>query len=352
MNSIEHEKTFNRFRSVKPNPIRISQDALVKTGYLELGKQFPLLIQPSIDNVTLVAWAKNNREFIETHLLHYGALLFRNFEVVSMSEFEHFARAISSEMIEYGERSSPRTKLSGLVYTSTDHPADQYIQLHNEQSYTLKWPMKIWFFCIQPALQRGRTPIADSRNVYKRLDPHIIAKFTRKKVMYVRNYGDGLGLPWQEVFQTSNRSTVEEHCRSAFIEFEWMDNNRLRTRQVRPAVRRHLKTGDMLWFNHAVFFHVSSLEPSVRESMLAVLKPEDLPFNTFYGDAHPIEPSVLEEIREAYRQETVAFDWHKGDILMLDNMLTSHGREPFVGPRKIVVAMAEPFGGNKGEDEL
>jgi hypothetical protein len=33
-----------------------------------------------------------------------------------------------------------------------------------------------------------------------------------------------------------------------------------------------------------------------------------------------------------------------GDILMVDNMLVAHGREPFSGPRKILVAMAEPFG--------
>jgi len=69
----------------------------------------------------------------------------------------------------------------------------------------------------------------------------------------------------------------------------------------------------------------------------------DLPFNTFYGDGSPIEPSVIEQIYDAYRQEQIAFDWQAGDILMLDNMLVSHGREPFVAPRKIAVAMAEPF---------
>ncbi len=28
---------------------------------------------------------------------------------------------------------------------------------------------------------------------------------------------------------------------------------------------------------------------------------------------------------------------------MLDNMLVAHGRAPFVGPRKIAVAMTEPI---------
>jgi len=44
-----------------------------------------------------------------------------------------------------------------------------------------------------------------------------------------------------------------------------------------------------------------------------------------------------------YQQEAVIFPWQAGDILMLDNMLTSHGRKPFVGARKVLVGMAEPF---------
>jgi alpha-ketoglutarate-dependent taurine dioxygenase len=51
----------------------------------------------------------------------------------------------------------------------------------------------------------------------------------------------------------------------------------------------------------------------------------------------------LDEIREVYRKAAVTFTWEKGDILMLDNFLASHGRESFVGPRKILVAMAELF---------
>ena len=205
--------------------------------------------------------------------------------------------------------------------------------------------MKIWFFCVQPALTGGCTPIADSRKILKRLRPQTVEKFSQKQVLYVRNYGDGLGLHWPEVFQTTDKSVVEQHCREASIEFEWKDNNRLRTRQVRPAVRIHPHNGEQSWFNHMLFFHVSSLPPSVRDAFVSGIGEEDLPFNTYYGDGSPIEPSVLEEVRAAYAQETLAFPWQKGDILMVDNMLVAHGREPFTGPRKIVVAMAEPFNG-------
>ena len=161
--------------------------------------------------------------------------------------------------------------------------------------------------------------------------------------MYVRNYGDGLGLPWQEVFQTSERAAVEEHCRKAFIEVEWKDHERLRTRQVRPALRKHPKTGETVWFNHALFFHLSSLAEADRESLISAVGEENLPHNTYYGDGSAIDIKVLDRIREAYRRETISFAWQQGDILMVDNMLVAHGRESFEGPRKIAVVMGEPF---------
>ncbi len=337
------ERTTSRLKKLttaKPRAVTLSGDALFETSYLAADRRLPLVVQ--FAKVDLATWARRHEQMIEAELLRHGAILFRGFDVRSLRAFEDFTRTVSRELLEYGERSSPRTRLSSGIYTSTDHPADQHIVLHNEQSYTLNWPMKILFCCLQPAPQGGRTPIAGSREIYRRLDPALIQLFEKKSVMYVRNYGDGLGLPWQEVFQTRTRSEVEEHCRRAAIVCEWKDGDRLCTRQLRPAVRSHPKTGEMVWFNHALFFHVSSLD-GATQAAFAGLTADELPFNTLFGDGTPIDPALMEEIREAYREATVSFEWQEGDVLMLDNMLVAHGREPFVGPRKVVVAMADPF---------
>jgi alpha-ketoglutarate-dependent taurine dioxygenase len=332
----------NTFKGVKPKPLKLSAEALVRTELLP-GTGAPLVLRPDACDLSLAEWAQDKRQFIDEELGRYGGLLFRGFNLSTVERFERFMRAISADTIEYGERSSPRTRVGDGVYTSTDHPADEPILLHNEQSYTLNWPMKICFFCVTPAPERGRTPIADSRRVLDRLSPSMKETFARKQVTYVRNYGEGLGLPWQEVFQTGDRAVVERHCRQAQIEWEWKDRNRLRTRQTRPAVRRHPRTGELVWFNHALFFHYTSLRASTLESLLSVVTEDEMPFNTFYGEGSPIEPSVLAELREVYEQETVSFDWQEQDVLLLDNMLMAHGREPFSGPRKILVSMAEPF---------
>jgi len=328
--------------SVRRKPLTVSQSGLVTAETRKGERELPLVICPSVGGVDLAAWAKNNRQRVQAHLLKYGGILFRNFDVSSAEAFEQFVIASSSELLPYKERSSPRTRVSNNIYTSTDYPADQSIFLHNENSYQRAWPLKIFFFCAVPPAQGGETPIADCRRVFERIAPKIRRRFIEKGWMLVRNFGHGLSLTWQSVFQTEDRAAVEDYCREAGIEAEWR-GDRLRTRQVRRAAASHPVTGEMVWFNHAAFFHVSTLEPSTRDVLLAGLEEEDLPNNTYYGDGLPIEPSVLEEVREAYRNETVTFTWQKGDILMLDNMLVAHGRNPYAGQRKILVAMAEPF---------
>lgn len=321
--------------------VSISPESLVSLAYLRPGDELPLLLQPALENVNLAAWAAEHRELIESQLLKHGALLFRGFAVETAEKFEECARAMCSELLDYRERSSPRTEINRGIYTSTDYPADQSIHFHNEQSYTKSWPMKLWFYCLRPSERGGATPIADGRKVLSLLNPELVERVRRKRIMYMRNYGDGFGLTWQAAFQTENKSAVEDYCAQSGIDFEWKDGNRLRTRQIFDNIATHPATGEQVWFEHAAFFHISSLNPAVRESLLAEFADEDLPFNTYYGDGSPLEDAVLDEIREAYRQAAVRFNWEQGDILLLDNMLTSHSRDAFTGERQILVAMGE-----------
>ncbi|MBH8561820.1 TauD/TfdA family dioxygenase [Nostoc sp. CENA67] len=324
-------------------PKRQAVKDLVQITPLIADNSLPLLIQATVEGVNLVAWVANNQKLIKKHLIKHGGILFRNFQVKDIAEFEQFIQEVAGELLEYRDRSSPRSAIQGKIYTSTDHPANQQILLHSENSYAANWPLKIFFYCVKPAQQGGETPIADTRKIYQRISPQIREKFAEKQVMYVRNFGDGFGLPWQTVFQTTNREDVEEFCHQNSIEFEWKAENKLRTYAQRPAIAKHPITGETVWFNHAVFFHISSLEISIREELLAEFSEADLPHNTYYGDGSPIEPEVLDEIRAVYQQETVIFPWLSGDILMLDNMLTAHGRQPFIGDRKVVVGMAEAY---------
>ena len=199
--------------------------------------------------------------------------------------------------------------------------------------------MKIWLFSLQCAASGGETPIADCRRVYQRIPADVRERFERLGVTYVRNYGSGVELSWQEVFQTTSTNDVEDFCASNGIQFEWLPDDRLRTRQTCRAVASHPTTGEMVWFNQVHLFNVSRLE---REATLSNFSEEDLPRNVYYGDGSAIEQADLDCVCEAYEQEKIVFPWSTGDVLLLDNMLAAHGRNPFTGERKVVLRMAEP----------
>jgi alpha-ketoglutarate-dependent taurine dioxygenase len=74
--------------------------------------------------------------------------------------------------------------------------------------------------------------------------------------------------------------------------------------------------------------------------MLSLYREEELPRNVYFGDGSPIDVDDLDQIRAAYDALKFHFDWQKDDILLLDNMLYTHGRQPFAGERKILVGMA------------
>jgi alpha-ketoglutarate-dependent taurine dioxygenase len=300
----------------------------------------PLVIEPKAKGVDVVQWAQNNREVLDKLLATHGGLLFRGFDVNSVEKFEGLVRATSGELMHYTERSSPRHVISGRVYTSTDHPPHLDIFLHNEQSYNLRFPTRIFFYCEQAAPVGGATPVADTRRLFRRLSRATRTKFMEKKYMYVRNFGQGVGLDWGEAFQTQDKPAIERYCRENRIEFEWIAGNRLKTCQVREPVAVHPVSGELAWFNHTTFFHISTLPRAAADALLAELGEKGLPNNTYYGDGSPIESEVLEELRRAYLAEKVSFPWETGDVLMLDNILSSHGRDPFEGPRTVLVAMA------------
>jgi alpha-ketoglutarate-dependent taurine dioxygenase len=269
-----------------------------------------------------------------------GGVLFRGFRVATPLDFRRFAASFGQPLASYEFASTPRSKVFAGVYSSTEYPAHQHIPLHNEQSYTRAWPSRIWFHCMKPSETGGETPIADSRLVHERLPASLRDTFAERELLYVRNYSDALDLPWQRVFGTEERSEVERYCAMQGIEWEWKRDGGLRTRQRCQAVLQHPESGEWLWFNQAHLFHLSALEPSTRTSLLAAVGEADLPRNAYFGDGTPIADELLDTVRAAYRETEVAFAWEAGDVLMLDNRLVAHGRRPFTGERKVIVAMA------------
>lgn len=325
--------------AVKAKSVDLNED-VVRYDMLN-GGPLPLVITPANDDVSLSDWLRSNGDTIREKGRTHGGVLFRGFGVATPEDFHAVVGKLGHDQLDYNERSSPRSRVSGKIFTSTDHPADQPINFHNELAYSSTWPMDIFFFCHTEPTEGGETPIADSRRVLQALSGPTRDRFRELGVMYMRYLGSGLGLHWKEVFQTDSREEVEEYCRENDMEFEW-EGDCLRTRAMRPAIRKHPDTGEEVWFNHGHFFNVHSMEPEVRDQLLSTVERDKIPFNTYFGDGSEIPAETVAEVNAAFESARVEFPWQHGDILYLDNMLTAHARNPYKGERRILVAMSRP----------
>jgi alpha-ketoglutarate-dependent taurine dioxygenase len=309
---------------------------------------FPHTLAPPTPDTSLLEWVEQHGEHWRTALLEHGAVLFRGFRFGGPEDFEKLSATLYADPARYVYRSTPRTEVGRGVYTATEYPRQETIPQHNENAYSDNRPMNLCFHCVTPAERGGETPLTDNRLTTARIPEPIRQRFEERRILYVRNYGPRVDLPWQVVFQTQERSEVEAYCRAHGIEFEWKDKDgtRLRTRQVLPAVAQHPLTGETFWFNQAHLFHVSSLAPTAQQAMQMLFKKEDLPRNAYYGDGSDIDVADLEAIRKAYQDTLVTFPWLKGDVLLVDNMRVTHGRKPYEGTgRKVLVSMGDCYAG-------
>jgi alpha-ketoglutarate-dependent taurine dioxygenase len=321
---------------------------LVELTVLNQEHGLPLEIRPKPGLTTagpeafLHLW-RTERELLDTQLYRYGALLFRGFEISDQSAFQAVIAQLKERLLDYVDGNSPRTRVGGGVYTSTEYPPEYFISMHNELSYSAQWPARLVFCCVGEPDQGGQTPLVDSRSLLRNLPQEIVNDFRRKGVRYIRNLhgGKGFGPSWQATFESTDRKFVEDYARTSGMEAQWNLDGSLSLSSVRPTTARHPVTEEEVWFNQVDQFHPSTHPESVYKSLIALYRGREdkLPQYATFADATPIPLEYLETIRNVTRNQLILFNWRRGDLLMIDNMLTAHGRMPFSGPRRILVAM-------------
>jgi hypothetical protein len=174
------------------------------------------------------------------------------------------------------------------------------------------------------------------------LPADLVRRFERDGWLLVRNYNDEIGASIAESFGTDDRGEIERYCRTNAIEFEWQPDGALRTRQRRSAVVRHPVTSRRCWFNQIAFLNEWTLDPEVREFLVDVYGSDGLPFNTRFGNGDPVNEDVVQLLNHLYEAHTARDTWQAGDLMLVDNIRTAHGREPFEGQREVLVALADP----------
>lgn len=319
------------------------------------GRTLPLLLEAGeevgSDLPSLCEWAAGSRDEIAGWLNGAGVVLLRGFSIASAEDFRKACAAISPELQNYVGGDSPRHSVTDQVYTSTEYPAHAEVLLHNELSYAGWSPDRVFFCCLIPSETGGETHIADGREIYAGLDPQVRARFESKGVTYLQHLWDAEGEPgpgksWQETFETSDRGEAAAYLRHSNMEFEWTPLG-IRTSATHPAILEHRATGEKCWHNQADQWHrdIASVKDTVpgspdAEKGTSTAGTESLGNHVTYGDGSEIDVADLMHVREVSRDCEVLFPWQTGDLMIIDNVMAMHGRKPFSGERRVLVAMA------------
>ena len=240
------------------------------------------------------------------------------------------------------EEFAARADLGDGVYQGADWPGDREMCLHHERSYGVDFPRLVLMACVRPAGSGGATMLADTTAVLRELPADLADRFRAEGWQLVRNFRPHFGLPWSVTFGVTAPVDVERVCAERRIDCEWLRDGALRTVARRDAVVRHPLTGEECWFNQVAFFSQWSIDPVERNILLSTFGPHGIPFNTAFGDGEPITEEQFRAILDAYDRVVHRVHWRAGDLLVLDNVRTAHGRDPYTGEREIVVALAEP----------
>jgi alpha-ketoglutarate-dependent taurine dioxygenase len=286
------------------------------------------------------SWAAEHRDGLRAVVAEHGSVLVRGLALRDAPGTGAVFQRLAGGLMTEKEIFAPRRTYSGGVYSSSKWPSNQPMCMHHELSYTLEFPGLMLFACLGAPSQGGATAVADSETVLDALPPALIARFEREGWLLIRNYNDEIGASIAEAFGTEDRRAVETYCRTNAIEFEWQPDGGLRTRQRRSAVVRHPVTGRRCWFNQIAFLNEWTIAPEVREYLVDVYGADGLPFTTRFGNGDPIGEDVVTLVNSVYDASTAREAWQAGDLMLVDNIRTAHSREPFEGPREVLVAMA------------
>ena len=330
---------------------------------------FTIKPQAQTDKATLLKQIESDKELLKQNLLKEGALLFRGYDIRTPEDFEDVALALEPGLQNNYAGTSPRNSRTKFVHSASELPGHYPIMQHCEMSFLPTAPRYLFFFCFVEPVDGGETPVCDFRKVYEQLDPQIRDEFEKKGVRLIRNYtgpkskagNDVYQLKkWDELFKTTDHAVVEEECKKNDLTPTWLPDDKLRLVNERPSMQVHPDTGEKVWFNHLQVFHREAAAIEYQhiykrrndfyslKYMLALntitlfkrifKKPEDEAMHMIFADGTEIPKSYVKHVEQVIWDNLVANPWKLGDVLMIDNFSTSHGRLPYKGPRDILVA--------------
>lgn len=341
---------------------RLAHATALFTGPVRLSEPYPgsppLWIEPAdetlrTDMAAAATWMADNHDAIEGALLLFGAIVWRGFPVTGTDEFLTLMEGFETYAQGYAGGTSNRKVIKGNAMEATRTPPEVYIQLHQEMSYMPSNPRALAFFCKQSPDEGGETVICDMRAFLEELPEDLRRKFEEQDAVYVRNLrsqdvDDWRARPelrhgsWQYWFDSDDREVISAQLDERDTQYSWNEDGSLTFWNSTPAVIVHPKTGDKLYFNqlNSQIQNAGNLGEERYKLLLDSYGDHTpWPFSVRFGNGDPVTDEDYQILRQTLEARKIAFTWQPGDVMLLDNKLTAHGRHPYRGERDVQVML-------------
>lgn len=328
-------------------------------------------------SLILIIESKNNQSFDFLHeftnqnqlilrqlLAEHGGILFRGFDVTTPEQFETISSIVAYQLAENYTGIAPRKHITEHVFTTTEFDSHAIIIPHSELAYSYQRPRFLSFYCDVEPLKYGETPIYNCQSMYDSLSPECLG-YLEKGIQYVRYHNKKwkkgaikTGAVWANAFSTEDKKVVEKELEKTGVQYEWHKNDMLKITTHPPAIITHPVT-EKKSVNALLSHYVSYLKgfsffkeryPLLLRYMfefvaaIIFLKGKgSAPTQMRSYDGRPMPYRIVKELFDVYWKHSVLFAWKKNDVLVLDNIVTAHGRMNVVGPRRILCCLGDQY---------
>lgn len=303
----------------------------------------PLTLQPTQKNAhslqTFCDWLRKHPLTVRQWAMQHGAVLFRGFPIHEAADFDQVRQTLPMMPMPYFGGAAVRKLMYGEhIFTTNESPPSEPIPYHHELSQTPEPPDYIAFYCEKPSQTGGETPLLDSRAMYRFIAkqfPSFTQNLEALGVKYVRilpeidDPSSAIGRSWCSTWQTTDRKEAEQRMREHGMQWEWRDGGELKTiTRALPALRTDPRDGTPVFFNSMIAAYKGWVDSRNTPEKAVLL-----------GDDSSLPAEILDAIFEFMGEQAVAIPWEKGDVILIDNWITMHARNPFNGPRRILAAI-------------
>lgn len=331
------------------------------------GTVIPLALKPSVHDdqeITLdraietIQSLQAQGGLLTQKLAQHGTLLFRGLPIHNADDFSRFAHAFGYTPHEIIGIVVDRPVLAPNVAPANEAPKEVLIYNHNESPQVPHAPEYIFFYSHRAPTSGGETPISSSLELFARAQqeiPEFIAELAAKgilsKVTYKvdKQYEGGSTL--RQAFGKDITDDDDEATRRAKIEaqiarygrgkhttWEWTDDNTLVLTHRLPAIRTQPNTNlPTLFTGLAAYYKNLQHQGSTAGRKNVTYQ--------YFGDGTVIPEKYLAKLAEITDEIRVLHKWQRGDVLVYDNTIAQHGRQPWQGEQKDRVVLASLFDG-------